>query len=98
MLHLDHVSLPPNCISIGSTILPGLQTHAQTDTQVDHATCDNCTNSPHLALIGVLAMRANNARKYCSCIVVRGIGKDKAVPGTAVCARSTRTATGACIP
>ena len=44
----------PELITAFSNISIGFRGHTLTD----HAKCDICSNSPHLVLFGVLAMRA----------------------------------------
>jgi len=52
---------PQNGISTGSAAFAGLTviTNTQTDT-TDHATCDIFSNSPHLTMLALLVMWANN--------------------------------------
>jgi len=50
MVPRTHASQPPNCISIGSTVLAQSisVTNIQTHKHTDHATSDICHNRPHL--------------------------------------------------
>ena len=45
---LDHMSQPPNGVSIGSAVVAQLTRVLSTHRHTDHATCGICSNRPHL--------------------------------------------------